>query len=133
MFPPKLAFLLTLISVGYFLLSFAPVIWPAVRAFRRANRLSRPWLFVGLVACFTYGVFSFFIFALMLPAQAYTIFIAPQLEEAGWPSGHYFVRVTTFIADYWWIALPPAQLLATFFVTRRLSVRWERICSALST
>jgi hypothetical protein len=128
-----MALLLAVVAAAYFLFSLAPVIWPALRAFPRRRALSRPWLFVGLVACVTYGLFSFFLFALMIPAQAYTIWLAPQFEEAGWPYGKHLVWTTRFLAEYWWIALPPLQLLVAFFVTRRFAAKWERICSSLAT
>jgi hypothetical protein len=131
-FGPELSAILLLLSLGYFLLSFAPVLWPAFLAFRRKSRLPRPWLFVATVAALTYGTFTFIIFAFLLPAAVYNIFIAPQFEAAGLPYGNAIVHLTRHLVEYWWLIVPPAQLTLTWLVTRRLGQKWERICGALA-
>jgi len=131
-FGPKLSALLAVVALAYFLFSFAPILWPAFRAFRRKTRLPRPWLFTGIVGALVYGIFWFVLCALFIPAEVYTIYLAPQLQEAGRPYGKAFVTVTGFIADYWWLGLPPLQFLSTFLVTRALAVRWERLCAAVT-
>src|SRR5688500_9987132 len=116
-FGAKLTALMILIGAVYFLLSFAPVIWPAICALRHKNRLQRPWLFITAVACLTYGFFNFLIVALLRPAVAYSVFVAPSLEAAGRLYGPWLVQITRWVTDYWWIALPPIQLFLTVFVT----------------
>lgn len=133
LFGPKLSALLALVALAYVLFSFAPVLWPAYRAFRRKTRLSKPWLFTGVVGALVYGIFWFLLCALMIPAEAYTVFIAPQLQEAGLPYGKAFVSVADFIGNYWWLGLPPLQFVSTVMVTRKLAARWERLCAAVAT
>jgi hypothetical protein len=131
-FGPKFAVLLALAAAAWLLLTLAPAIWPAFRAFRKKTALPRPWLFVSTVAALTYGALFLAIFVLLIPAEAYAVFIAPQLEAMGQPYGKSLVRVTRFIAAYWWLMLPPAQLAVTVLLTRRLANNWAGICSALA-
>lgn len=133
LFGPKLGALLALVALAYFLFSFAPILWPAFRAFRRRTRLSRPWLFTGVVGALVYGMFWFFLCALVIPAEVYTIFIAPQLQEAGLPYGDAFVRVADLVGKYWWLGLPPLQLVSTVLVTRKLAAKWDRLCAAAAS
>ena len=130
-FGPKLVALLTL-AAAWFMLTLAPVIWPAFRAFRKKTALPRPWLFVSTVAALTYGALFLALFVLLIPAEAYAVFIAPQLEEMGQPNGKSLVLATQFVAEYWWLILPPAQLTVTVLLTRRLASKWAGICSALA-
>ncbi|WP_242165639.1 hypothetical protein [Lysobacter sp. M15] len=131
-FGPKLVVLLTLAAAAWFALTLAPVIWPAVRAFRKKTALPRPWLFVSTVAALTYGALFLALFVLLIPAEAYAVYIAPSLESMGQPYGKSLVRATRFVANYWWVLLPPAQLAVTVLLTRRLASKWAGICSALA-
>jgi hypothetical protein len=130
-FPPQMAALLIFLGVAYFIMSWAPLWWPALLAYRHRSSTPRRWLFVVVVACLTYGLFVFFFFALTIPAQVYAIFIAPQWEQLGYPIGRPVLRVFRLIADYWWLVLPPVLLLTAWFVTRKLLRVWPRICAAV--
>ena len=122
--------MIAVLAFAYFLISFVPVWWPALVAFRRNARLPRPLLFVTTVAALVYGVFSFLAFAVLLPIEAYGIFIAPQLEAAGLANGAALLRISGFFTDYWWLLVPPVQLVLTWQVTRRLGGRWGHICAS---
>jgi len=123
--------LLVAVAMAYALLSLAPLLWPAWRAFRAPQRLPRRWLFVGVVCALVYGALTFFVAAVALPVDVYLVFIAPQLQEAKLPYGAMFVRVSDVVVNYWWVAAPAFQLLATWYLTRWLAARWERLCAAL--
>ena len=69
--------------------------------------------------------------AVFIPADAYTIFIAPQLQEMGMPTGRLFVGTVRFISMWWWIPLPPVFFGLTFLLTRILAKKWPAICSAM--
>lgn len=131
-FGPRLSILIILVGIGWFLMSWSPLIWPAFRAFRGAPRLPRPWLFSFVVAALVYGTFAFAITAVLIPADAYTIFIAPQLQEMGMPAGRLLVGTVRFISMWWWISLPPAFFGLTFVLTRELAKKWPGICSAIA-
>lgn len=126
---PGLSALLALVAIAYVLVSFAPVLWPAIIAWRTRPSLPRRWLFVGVVAALVYGVFSFLAFAIILPIEAYGIFVAPQLEESGVASGSSLLRASGFAAEYWWLIVPPLQLALTWYVTQRLKTQWTHICT----
>src|SRR5690606_10535920 len=130
LFGPKLVAMMIAIASAYFIISFAPIWLPAIKAFRRKSRLPRPFLFVGTVAALVYGVFSFLVFAVLLPVQAYGIFVAPQLEAAGMAAGVGLLRVSLFFVNYWWAFIPPVQLALTWYVTLQLGRRWAYICAA---
>ena len=131
-FGPKLSALIVALGVAYFLFSFAPVIWPAWIAFRHKPSMRRPWFFIGLVAALVYGLFSFLAFALLVPVELYGAFVAPSLEAASISYGAPVLAASRFVVRYWWLAVPPIQLLLTWWVCRRLRQRWERVCDALA-
>lgn len=120
----------TAIAVGYFLMSFSPVLWPALLAYRRRSWLPRPFLFVFTVAAIVYGALSFVGFALLLPIEVYGIFVAPPLEASGVPVGAPVLKVSGFLVDYWWLIVPPTYLIFTWLVTTYVGRRWQHICAA---
>lgn len=128
----KLVALLFIVFLLYLLLMAFPIIWPALRAFRSKNRLPRPWLFTGVVAGLSYGIFNLLIALLLLPIEAYLVFIAPQIRNSG---HHELVWVDTtgqFITDWWWILLGPLLAFFAVLVTKFLSVKWSNICLAIN-
>jgi hypothetical protein len=131
-FGPELITWLSVLFVAYYIFVLAPVFWPAFRAFRRSQKLPRPWLFISVVATQTYGVLLFICFAFSIPVSLYSIFIAPSIRNLGYPYGSWLVAMQGFISE-WWIFLLPL-LLATIacIITRRLSPRWAAICTALT-
>jgi len=126
---PKFSALLGIIALVYFLLSFAPIWWPAMTTWRSRDSFPRRWLFICVIAALVYGVFSFLAFAFILPVEAYSIFVAPQLVNAGIAAGDSVIRVFGFLADYWWVLVPPTQLGLTWYITRLLQPKWAHICS----
>ena len=126
----KLIALMGIVSLAYVLLSFAPLWWPAIVAWRARPALPRRWLFICVVAALVYGVFTFLAFAIILPVEAYSIFVAPQLEDAGIAPGVAVIRVFRFVTDFWWLLIPPTQLLLIWYITRQLQAKWAHICSA---
>lgn len=129
---PKFVALLALITVAYFLLTLAPIIWPAFRAFRRKHRLQRPWLFTAVVAALTYGSVYLVVAIVAIPVEAYVLFLAPQLQEMGQPYGKWIVTSSRVIDEWWWTVLPPAVLASTVVLTRKLASKWPGICTALA-
>ena len=129
-FGPKLIALMALTAVCWFLLTLAPLIWPVYRA--KKTTLPRPWLFAVVVAALVYGALNFVLLVAVVPIEAYTIFIAPQLEEMGQPYGRLLVKGARFVESYWWLLVPPIQLIATVVLTRKLARKWADICSALA-
>jgi hypothetical protein len=87
-------------------------------------------LFVGTVAALVYGVFSFLAIAVLLPLEAYGIFVAPQLEAAGMAAGAGLLRISGFFVRYWWVFIPPVQLALTWYITSHVGRRWAHICEA---
>jgi hypothetical protein len=123
--------MLIALGVVYFLMSWAPIWWPALAAYRGERSMPRRLLFVFAIACSSYGVFAFLFFALTLPAEMYAVFVAPQMEQLGHPASRPLLTVLRFLEQYWWLALPPVLFGTTFFITRKLSKRWVHICAAL--
>lgn len=128
-FGPRLSAMIIVIAVVYFIVSFVPVWFPAIRVFRHKARLPRPFLFVGVVSALVYGVFSFLVFVILLPLEAYSIFIAPQLEAAGMEAGGGIRRALDFLISYWWIFVPLVQLVLTWYITSQVGKRWMYICA----
>ncbi|KRA45189.1 hypothetical protein [Pseudoxanthomonas sp. Root630] len=124
--------LLAALAVAYFVVALMPAWWPALRAFRGKTRLPRPFLFVGVVAALVYGVYFLWGCIVLLPLEAYRIFIAPQLAAAGLPHGAWLVRGLDLVGGYGWLVAAAIQLVFTVWLTRRLARRWPSICAALS-
>lgn len=131
-FGAKLTAILALVTFAYLLVALAPLLWPAFRAFRRSRRLERPWLFTFTVAALTYGFVYLIVAIVAIPVQAYVVFVAPQLQEAGHSYGSWLVAAASFVDQWWWPLLPLAVLAATIWLTRKLAAKWSGICSALS-
>ena len=129
-FGPKLIALMALVAVGWFLITLAPVIWPAYRA--RKAALDRPWLFTVVVAALIYGALNFVLLVVAIPVVAYSVFIAPQLEAMGQPYGRFVVTGARFAEQYGWLVVPIVQLVTTVVLTRKLGRKWAAICSALA-
>ena len=131
-FGAKFTAFLAVVALLYLLVALAPIFWPARRAFRRSNRLERPWLFTLTVAALTYGLVYLVAAVIAIPIQAYVVFVAPELQQAGRPYGQWLVAVSSFVGRWWWPILPLAVLVATVLLTRRLAAKWSGICSALA-
>ena len=129
-FGPKMTAILLAIAAVYILLAFAPVLWPGYLAYRKRSWLPRPVLYVLTVAALVYGAFSFIAFAIILPAEAYAIYVAPSLAEANVPYGASILSVTRFLANYWWLMVPPLQLALTWVLANHVGRRWQHICAA---
>ena len=129
-FGPRLIALMGLVTVGWFLFTLMPLIWPAYRA--RKAALPRPWLFAVVVAALIYGALNFILLVVAVPAVAYSVFIAPQLEAMGQPYGRLLVTSARLMEQYWWLVVPVIQFIATVVLTRKLARKWSGICSALA-
>jgi hypothetical protein len=130
-FPPKLLSFLIVLSVGYMLCVLAPALYAALVVLRRRPVLPRRLLFVLVVASLCYGLLFLFSFALELPATAFAVYIAPQLQAAGYYSGQPFTIIAGFLAENWWFALGPTLLFLAVAITRYLARRWGGIVAAL--
>ena len=129
-FGAGLTALMVVIAAIYFVVSFAPILWPAFVASRNRPDLPRPVVFVAVVAALVYGAFSFIGFAVLLPVEAYGAFVAPSLEASGAAYGAGILRLSRFFTEYWWLFVPPIQLGLTWFITGQVGRRWQHICSA---
>lgn len=78
-FGPKLIALMALVAVGWFLITLAPVIWPAYRA--RKAALDRPWLFTVVVAALIYGALNFVLLVVAIPVVAYRSLSRPSWKR----------------------------------------------------
>jgi len=130
-FPPKLVAILTLISVGYFLVALAPVLFASLAAYRRRPTFPRPVLFVWVVASLVYGVLCTLCAVVEIPLSAYLIYVAPQLQASGAYTAGPLSSFSAFVASYWWVGLVPVQLVASILVTRYLVERWARVVAAI--
>lgn len=125
----KLTALMIGVAVLYFIVALAPVWWPAIRVFRSRPRLPRPVLFVAVVACLVYGVFFLLGFVVLLPLEAYRVFLLPELDPAGGTQGHWLTTSLDWVSDYGWIVVVIAELALTIQLTRTLAPRWAHLCS----
>jgi hypothetical protein len=130
-FPPKLLMFLFVLSAGYMLCVLAPAVYAAFVVLRRRPVLPRRTLFVLVVSSLCYGLFFLFSLALELPAAAFTVYIAPQLQAAGYYAGQPFTTLAGFLAENWWFVLGPTLLILAVAVTHYLARRWAGIVAAL--
>jgi hypothetical protein len=120
-FSPKIAALVVAVAAAYFLLSWAPLIWPLASTHKVRHTFPRRYLFAAVVFVMSYGLVAAFLCVATLPLTAYSVFVAPQLAAAGFHLTDPLVRANGFVADYWWVLLPPTLLLSALWLVRRLA------------
>ena len=120
-----------LIAFAYALWSLAPILWPAIVAWRVRPTLPRRRMFVAIVAMLVYGATTLLFVAVILPFQVFAIYLAPQLEAAGLAPDANLLGFGRYVLSYWWVIVPPVQLGLTWYVSRKLSAKWRHICAAL--
>ena len=125
--------LLEMVAIGlvFYIFVLAPIWIPSFQAYRYRKSLSRPFVFIGVVTCLSYGVFTFLIFAIVVPAEAYAMFIAPSLQDAGKAYGETAIIVIDFFGSYGWIFLVVLQLILTVILTNTLIKKWEGVSESL--
>jgi len=131
-FSPEAIGLILLASSIYFLIGWAPVLWPIIATHKVRHTFPRRWLFALTILSLSYGVIVAFLMLLSLPATAYSTFIAPQLAANGFHGTDWLVRANNLSVNYWWLMLPPALLVLTFVLVRKLQPAWPAMCSALT-
>ena len=89
-------------------------------------------MFIATILSLSYGTIIAFLTLITLPAAAYDVFIAPTLSESGFNFGGPLIKANRFITNYWWLLLPPALLLNTFYLVRKLKPVWVSVCKELT-
>lgn len=120
------------IAALYLAATTSPIWVPAVIVIRNRRNFSRPWLFVGVIACLAYGLLFLLFFVLYLPFVMYAIYVAPQLEAAGLNPGKAILAILEFTATYNWFIGPGILLATSIFTTKKVKGRWNGICNALA-
>jgi hypothetical protein len=131
-FPPQAIALMTAVSAIYFVIFWAPVIWPFIATHKQRKVFPRRWLFVLVILALAYGLVVAFLIMLTIPMTAYSVFVGAQLAANGFHLTDSLVGANEFIANYWWLSLPPILLFNTFFLVRKLLPVWPAICHALT-
>ena len=125
----------SLIFIFVAFLGFAalmPVLYPAFLAARTKPVIPRRILFVVAATCMSYGLLALFVLLVSWPLQLYSLFVAPQLQDAGRFYGAWLVAGGHFFTSSSWFALPVALVVASVLVSRYLARRWPRVVCALS-
>ena len=131
-FTPQEVALITAAFTVYALLSWAPVIWPLAVTHKQRATFPRRWLFAFTILALAYGTIVAFLTILTIPLTAYGVFIAPQLSVYDFHLTDGLLRANNFVVRYWWLLLPPALLLNTIFLVRKLLPAWPSICTGLA-
>jgi hypothetical protein len=130
--PPQLAALWVAGAIAYGIFAHAPLLFSGFVALRRRSIMKRRVLFIGTVMMVTYGFLFLVVAAVGVPVGAFVIFFVPALISLGHiETGSLLLSTVDAIAQWWWVALPPALVLASFLVTRYLSRRWNKIAETL--
>jgi hypothetical protein len=116
---------------GILVLSWLPVVYPAVRVLRAQPAL--PWRcrFVLVTCSLTFGAALLAAFVLGPPIEMYLVYVAPQLQAIGEPTGAPLIAAADFILAYWWLGMPFVLAAGSVLVTNYLLPRWERVVHAL--
>jgi hypothetical protein len=120
-----------LLSVAYFVFEMSPLVFSAIVVVRRRATMKRKLLFVGTVTVVTYGAFLMLFAVAFLPVGAFVIFLVPALKELGYFDESYALAVASFVANWWWLILPPTIAVVAISVTEYLDRRWNGIVNAL--
>jgi hypothetical protein len=130
-FPPETAALIAVSSAVYFLIGWAPAIWPILATHKNRKLFPRRWLFVVTVLSLSYGLIVAALTLVTVPLTAYSVFIAPQLNASGFRGTDWLVQANGYVVDYWWLMLPIFLLFNTLYLVRKLKPAWPVICQAL--
>src|SRR5690349_2533831 len=90
--------LILAIGAMYFLMSWAPVIWPLIATHKHRATFPRRWLFVFVILSLAYGVIVAFLTLVTIPITAYSVFIAPQLSFNGFHLTDWLLNANRFVA-----------------------------------
>ena len=130
-FGSEMVFKMAAIGIVFYIVILAPVWIPGIQAYRHRNELARPFVFVCVVTCLSYGVFAFLLFLIAVPAEAYAIFIAPSLQEAGKPYGENVIKVIDFFSSYGWLLVVVLQIVLTVILTNKLIKKWNGVNASI--
>jgi hypothetical protein len=121
------------LAAVWWVLSLLPVFYSTFVAFRTTPAMPRRPLFVAVVACLSYGLLIFFLFAISLPLSAFSVFIAPQLEASGELPvvGRWLAIASRFISTWGWFVVPLFLAIVSFKLARYLGVRWPQLVAGL--
>ena len=126
----KFTLLMALATVVFFVLVLFPLSWPAWRAWKQ--RLPQPWVFAGLLAALSYGVWTLLSVTTLIPGGVYEVFFAPQLHESRIVAYGPLDSALQWWMEYWWLAIWPLQGVLTVYLTRWLGRRWPAVWCALA-
>lgn len=129
-FPADVAAVMVALTVLYGLLSYSPVIFSVLTAFRRGRTLERRVTFILVVTSLAYGLFAFALTAIGIPTTAFMVYVVPTLEVQGYLHDSWLMAAIRFLVQWWWMVLPPLLVATSFYVNRYLASRWNRIVGA---
>jgi hypothetical protein len=109
-----------------------PVLYAVQLALKVKPTLPRRALFVWVVTSLSYGSLMFFLFAISLPLQLYSVYVAPQLQFSGYAYGHWLIAFQDFVMGYGFVLLPVVLAVTSSFGSRYLARRWTRVVGSLS-
>jgi hypothetical protein len=130
---PKVIVAMSLTFVLYQLMVLSPVLWPALRAFRKQDPPPRPWLFGFVIATLTYSSMFFLLIVVGTAIDAISAYIAPMFNTISDRSDDSASSSEDKIAAAWGFAI----WLLTYFAVitllyRKLAPKWRKICEALA-
>ncbi len=120
-----------IISTLFYFVALAPIWIPGTLFYRYRKTVSRPFLFIFIVACLSYGFLTFIFFIVAIPAEVYSIFIAPQQEVTGEPHGFSFMFIIGFFEKYALLFAVIMQISISILISNKLIKIWVRVCASL--
>ena len=131
-FPLEAIVAIVAVSIAYFILSWAPLLWPLIATHRNRKEFPHRWLFIATIASLAYGIVVALLCIVSIPLSVYQVFIAPQLQEVGFHLSDPLLKANELFLTWWWILLPPTVLYCTLYSTRKLKPAWPDVCQALT-
>jgi len=134
-FGPELTAMLMAGSVAYFVFWNFPFLHSIYLVFRAKNQMRKRFTFICTAGLLPYGLISFLLIVITIPAALFDVYIAPQLEDIGYLQHSMLLAILYFFRQngvlIFTVVFPPVFACISFFITRRLAARWNRIAEAL--
>lgn len=130
-FPTDLLLTMLAIAAAYLVVIHSPVLFALAIAWRQRKTMKRRILFVGSVMVGSYGFIILGLMAIVLPVEAFSIFVIPTLKSQGYLSHSSVLAAIDLAYKWWWVLLPVSILASAIFTSRYLARRWNRIVEAL--
>ena len=121
------------VGIAIWILAITPLLYSAFVALRTRPLIPRRILFVAVITGMSYGFMLLFAILVTLPLEAFSTFIAPQLQAIGHLPrfGLWLAEISQALSSWGWFVIPLVDAIASIWFTRYLVRRWPQVVASL--